>query len=329
MRASRFVAYGDPSGIVTQELPQPEPHENDLLVRVVCSTVTAGDTEIRRLKLPPRLRIPVRLYAGLRRPRRITTLGMELAGVVERVGTSVTDFLPGDEVFGATGFRFGAHAQFAALPAQGPIARKPQGVSFEEAATLPTGAAEALHFVRRAAVAGGDRVLVFGGSGSIGTFAIQLARLAGASVTATGNPASQDVMLELGAERSIDYTAIDFTTEDREYDVIIDAIGRSNLRACVRRLAPGGRFVKSMVPAGELIAGSRFNRKQRGRDGRRVMFGSAPEIRAEDLDYLARLVADGRLRVVIDRRYPLDEIARAHRYVDSGEKSGNVIITVG
>lgn len=324
MKAAVFTRYGSPDGLVVQDVPQPVPRDDQLLVRICASTVTAGDTEIRRLKLPLGLAIPFRLYAGLARPTRIPILGMEFAGVVEATGASVSRFRNGDAVFGSTGFGFGGYAQLVALAEGGVIAHKPDGVSFEDAATLPTGAVEALTIVTRAAVASGDQVLVWGGSGSIGTFTIQLAQSAGAQVTAVGNATSLELMRSLGATRALDYTKDDFDAEGARYDVILDAIGKCPFVRGIRSLARGGRYATASPRIGQMVASLPINLAGR----RRILFGSAPES-VTYLNDLASRVADGSLRVIVDRKYPLEEIAEAHRYVDQGHKRGNVVITIG
>ena len=324
MKAAIFTRYGAPEGIAIGEVSVPEPKPNEVRVRVRAATVTAGDTEIRRMAIPAWLRLPFRAYAGLFRPKRIPILGMELAGEVDAVGTDVTRFAAGDAVVAATGFGFGAYAEYACLREDGVIVRKPEGLSFGQAAALPVGAMEALALVTRAGVATGERVMVYGGSGSIGSYAIQLAKRAGAEVSTVCGPGTFDLMHSLGASGVIDYTTGDFERDESTWDVIIDAVGKSPFGACVRKLAPGGRYVLANPRLGQLIRGVVIGWRGRGR----VLAGSAEE-RAGDLEHLCRLASRGELRVIVDRTYVLDEIVDAHRYVDTGTKIGNVVIAVG
>jgi NADPH:quinone reductase-like Zn-dependent oxidoreductase len=279
---------------------------------------------MRRLGLPLWLRLPLRLYVGLRRPRRLLTLGQELAGVVESVGAGVTRFAPGDAVVAGTGFSLGGNADYCCVREGGMIAKLPPAVPFEQAAALPVGGIEALSLLRAGGVKEGDRVLVYGASGSIGSFAVQLAAHLGARVTAVTSPAAMELAADLGAAEAIDYTTADFTRPAGPFDVIADAIGKSPFSWCARSLAPGGRYVQANPRTGDRVR-RLFVRREAGT---RVMVSRASEDPAA-LAYLVELAAAGQLCTIIDRRYPLEAIADAHRYVDTGEKTGNVIITFG
>jgi NADPH:quinone reductase-like Zn-dependent oxidoreductase len=323
MKAAIFTRYGPPDVLELREVPRPTPGPKEILIRIHAATVTAGDTEMRRLKLPPWLWIPMRLYGGLIRPKRLPILGMELSGVVEAAGADVTRFAAGDEVFAATGFGFGGYAEYVCLRENAPIARKPAELPFEEAAAVPIGGLEALSFVRRARIQPGRKVLIYGGSGSIGTYAVQLARQEGADVTAVCNPTSLELVRSLGASRVIDYTKEDFTAEPAVYDVIIDAIGKCPFARAVRKLAPDGRYLLANPKLRHVIAGAWISLLS----SRSVVFGT-PEESVEDLEYLGEQLRSGKIKVVVDRKYRLDEIAKAHEYVDIGHKTGNVIITM-
>lgn len=268
----------------------------------------------------------MRLYVGLRKPSRITILGQELAGEVEAAGKDVTRFRKGDRVFGSTGFRFGAYAEYTCLPAEsetGVLAIKPANMSYEEAAAVPTGGLEALHFLRKGNIQRGEKVLINGAGGSIGTFAVQLARYFGAEVTAVDSTEKLDMLRSLGAGHVIDYRQEDFTRSGETYDIIFDVVGKSPFSRSIRSLKKNGYY---------LIANPRLSTMLRGRwtsmrSSKKVIFEPASRKR-EDLIFLKELIEAGKLKSVIDRRYPLEQTAEAHRYVETGRKKGNVVITV-
>ena len=328
MLAAVIRRYGDPSFVEVVDVPRPEPGPRDLLIRVRATTVTAGDTEIRSLRMPPILAIPIRLYFGLFRPKRVRVLGMEFSGEVIAVGSEAKRFSVGDRVFGSAGFAFGGQAEYLALAEDGVLARVPDGVSDADAATLPTGAYEGLSFAQKARIQKGERVLVFGGSGSIGSFTIQTCAAAGARVSASGNPQSLETMRDLGASHVIDYTQQDFadpgTLPDGEkYDVIIDAIGKCPMVRAFGVLKRGGRYLRHNPKVLQALVGAFASIGPA-----RTVVSGAPEISSADLDELARLVAGGDLKVVVDSRYSLDDARAAHARVDTGEKLGNVIVDV-
>jgi NADPH:quinone reductase-like Zn-dependent oxidoreductase len=300
----------------------PTPRDNEVLVRIHAATVTTGDCEIRRFQLPLRLWLPARLYFGVFRPRK-KTLGQELAGEVESVGIGVRRFKKGDQVFASTGFGLGAHAQFTCLPEDGVLALKPTNMSYEEAAAVPLGGLNAFRFLRIARIQRGQSVLINGACGSIGTFAVQLAKSYGAEVTAVDGAEKLDVLRSIGADHVLDYTKEDFTTNGAAYDVVFDVIGKSSFTGSLNVLKEGGCF---------LIANPRLSQITRGRwtskfGSKRVVAKVAPET-ADDLVFLKGLIESGTIRSVIDRRYPLERIAEAHAYVEAGHKKGNVVITI-
>jgi len=321
MRAAVTTRYGPPEVVEVREVPTPTPTDHEVLVRVRASSVCFGD---RMLRSGPLL---IRLLTGFR-PKRI--LGVDLAGTVEAVGTAVTRFAPGDEVYGARGDKFAAHAEFACVAEDGLLARKPATMTFEEAGTVFVGAACSLHFLRKANVKPGERVLVHGASGSLGVFAVQLAKHFGAHVTAVCSSANVDLVRSLGADELIDYTARDFTDGGPRHDVIVDVLGKAGFPRSLRALEPGGRYVLVGFPGGlgeiarALLTGGLAHLRGRAR----FITGAADPKQAV-LVFLQELIDAGRLRTVIGRRYALDEIVEAHRYADSGHKVGNVVVLIG
>ncbi|MEZ4719615.1 MAG: NAD(P)-dependent alcohol dehydrogenase [Caldilineaceae bacterium] len=326
MQAVVWTEYGPPAGLQLREVGTPAPKENEVLIRVHATTVTAGDCEVRTLKFPFWLALPMRAYIGLRRPTRITILGQELAGEVAAVGNRVTRFQVGDAVFGSPGFSMGAYAEYATVPADGEdavLARKPANVSFAEAATLPVGALEALHFLRQAALQPGERLLINGAGGSIGTMAVQLAKAWGAHVTAVDSGAKLAMLRTVGADDVIDYTREDFTARGDTYDVIFDIVGKSPYARSVKALKPHGRYLIANPRLGKMLRGWWTSKTS----DKRVFFQVAA-YKAADLEQIKELVEAGTLKPVIDRRYPLAATAEAHVYVDSGAKQGSVVIDV-
>lgn len=323
MRAAVWTAYGAPEVLDVRDVETPVPGSEEILVRIHATTVTAGDVEMRGFAFRNLLAIPLRLFFGLVRPRGDRVLGQELAGDVVAVGEDVTRFGVGDRVFAQTGFRFGGYAEYSCLPQDGMVARIPAGVSYEAAATIPTAGLYGLYFVRRANIEAGQRVLVNGGAGSIGTYAIQLARRAGAVVSAIDRGDKADFLHELGVEGVVDYTAADFADGPQRYDVIMDVIDKSSFSRASRILRPGGVYLHSDVSP--LHALRRALHRAGG--GKRSQFVSGAGDR-DDLGLLAGLMASGELRAVIDRRYRLDEIVAAHRYAESGAKKGHIVVSV-
>ena len=246
MKAIIWTKYGSPEGLILQEVEKPVPKANEILVRVRATSVTAGDCEMRRLELPLSLSFPVRIYAGLIKPKRIPILGQEFSGEVVEIGDKVNNYQVGDQVFGTTGFGFGAYAEYICLPAepgdaQGVLAPKPSEVSYEEAATLPTAGLEGLYFLRDANIHAGNKVLIVGGGGSIGTYAIQLAKLLNAEVTAVDSTSKQEIMRTLGADHVVDYTKENYLSRDETYDLVIDLVGKHSIIRRLKTIETGRR----------------------------------------------------------------------------------------
>lgn len=323
MKAMVLTKYGSPDGLQLTEIEKPTPKDNEILIRVRATTVTAGDAEIRTLNFPIWLMLPIRIYMGFIQPRNFT-LGQELAGDVEAVGKNVTRFKEGDPVFGTTGFRFGAHAEYICLPEAGVLAIKPSNMTYEEATAVPVAGIEALHFMRKAKIQSGEKVLIVGAGGSIGTIGVQLARHFGAEVIGVDSTGKLDMLRSIGADHAIDYTREDFTQSDQTYDVIFDVMGKSSFSGSIQSLKPNGRYL--------LGGNSGPSQLFRGRwvsmtGSKKVIVGAASQ-KTEDLVFLKELIEGGKIKSVIDRRYPLEQTAEAHRYVETGQKKGNVIITV-
>lgn len=322
MLAVVYEKYGSPDVLDFQEVSKPAPKDNEILVKVYATTVTVADIRSRSFTVPASVWLPARLSLGLTKPKK-AILGVELAGEVESVGKDVTRFKKGDQVFAATLINFGAHAEYICLPEDAAVAIKPSNITYEEAAALPIGARTALHYLRKANVQPGQKVLVYGASGSVGTYAVQLAKYFGAEVTGVCSIVNLELVKSLGADKAIDYTLEDFSTQVETYDVVIEAVNKSSFSDCMRVLKEDGIYVNVTEPLPSfqmLWAKMRSNKK--------VLLGeNAPE-RAEDLIFIKELVETGKIKPVIDRSYPMNQIVEAHRYVDKGHKRGNVVITV-
>lgn len=301
MKAAVYNKYGPPEVVQVKDIPKPTPKDNEVLIRNHATTVTRGDSRIRSFVVPSALEwLLGKLFLGVFSPRR-KVLGMELAGEIEAIGKNVTSFKVGDQVFASTytGYRFGAHAEYVCLAENGVIAIKPTNMTYEEAAPLPSGGAAALVYIRTMGkVKEGEKVLINSAFGTLGTYGVQIAKSLGAEVTGVCSTRNIEMVKSIGADHVIDYTKEDFTQGDVKYDLVFDGIRSSSAEKCRNVLTPNGRYIRT--------------------DG--------PEPTREDLLFLKDIIEGGKLRTVIDKRFTLDQIVEAHRYVDSGSKKGNVII---
>ena len=312
MKAVVCTRYGPPEVLQLKELGKPTPKDNQMLIRVHATTVTSGDVRVR--KADPFI---VRFFMGLSRPKK-PILGSDVAGEVEAVGKDVKRFKVGDKVFGGG---LSTYAEYTCLLEGGPRAMKPANLTFEEAAAIPWGGGCSLYFLRRANIRKGQKVLIYGASGSLGTAAVQLAKYFGAEVTGVCSTANLELVKSLGADKVIDYTKEDFTSP-ATYDIIYHTVGKMSFRASVKSLKRGGVYVSALLLLGIV------RRPWAWIAGRKRVIGGICKVKAEDMVFLKELVEAGHLRPVIDRRYPLEQIAEAHRYVEQGHKKGNVVIAI-
>ena len=318
MRAVVFDRYGAPDVLRLEDVVQPVPKEDEVLVKMHATTVTRSDCAVRAGK--PFIS---RFFTGLRRPKQ-RILGTELAGEVEAVGAAVHEFGVGDHVFGTTStFRFGTHAEFICMQESAPLAHKPAGMSFEEAAAVCDGVILALMGLRAAGLRKGQKIVIYGASGSIGTAGVQLARYFEADVTAVCNTKNLELVRSLGADRVIDYTQEDFTKNGETYDVIFDAVGKHSFRRCRDSLKQGGIYVATDGLRNLILA---LWTPRLG--GKKVMFPIPPRYTKKDVLFLKELIETGRYRAVIDRRYPLEAVVEATTYVETKQKTGNVVLTI-
>jgi NADPH:quinone reductase and related Zn-dependent oxidoreductases len=318
MRAVVIDRYGGPEVQRIEDVEQPVPKEDEVLVKIHATTVTRSDCGIRGAK--PFL---IRFFFGLRRPKE-RILGTELAGEVEAVGAAVSQFAVGDHVFGSTNsFRTGTHAEYICMRESAPLAHKPAGMSFEEAAAVTDGAILALMCLESVHLQRGQRILVYGASGSIGTAGVQLAKYFEVDVTAVCNTKNLELVRSLGADRVIDYTQEDFTKHGQTYDVIFDAVGKHSFSRCRGSLKPGGAYVATDGFRNLFLAlwTSRIGDKK-------VLFPIPPHYTKKNVLFFKELIEAGKLRAVVDRCYPLEDVVEATRYVETGQKTGNVVLTV-
>lgn len=322
MQAATYRAYGPPEVLRIENVARPTPKSGEVLVRVRASSVTSGDTRIRGFKEPGVFWLPLRLMLGLFAPRN-PIAGMEFSGEIEAMGEAVTQFQVGEPVFGMT-WLHGANAEFTAIPADALIATKPDMLTDAEAAAIPFGALSALVFLRDLGrVQRGQKVLIYGASGSVGVFAIQLAKHFGAEVTGVCSTVNVDMVRSLGADHVIDYKNEDFTRQGKTYDLIFDTVGATSFFRCRPALTPHGRHLFLSGGLTQILQALWTSMRR----GKRVIFG-VPSNKRSVLLVVKGLIEDGTIRPVIDRTYGLNEIVEAHRYVDTGRKKGSVIITM-
>jgi NADPH:quinone reductase-like Zn-dependent oxidoreductase len=324
MKAIVWTKYGPPDVLQLKDVEKPTPTDNEVLIRIHATTVTTGDCEMRNLQFPLWIRLPMQIYVGLRKPKRVTILGGYLAGEIEAVGKDVKQFNIGDQVFGFTGMNFGAYAEYVCLPEEGAVITKPANMTYEEAAPVSLGGLEALHFLRKANVRPGQKILINGAGGSIGTFATQLARHFGAEVTAVDSTEKLDMLRSLGADHVIDYTQEDFSKKDQTYDIIFDVVLKSSFSRIIKSLNENGVYLLTNPTLFKMIQGTWVSRK----GSKKVIF-EFTKPNTEDLIFLKELIQAGKIKTVIDRHYPLEQTVEAHRYIETGHKKGNVVITMG
>ena len=326
MKAIVCTAYGSPDVLKLEEVGKPRPKAGELLVRVHATTASRADCEIRRFEFPAWIWLPIRLAFGVVRPR-VRILGQEFAGEVEALGDGATSFAPGDRVYGTTGIGLGAYAEYVRAGGRrsgsivGPM---PAAMGYAEAAAVPYGAMEALRFLRKGGIGAGQRILVIGAGGSFGTYAVQLAKHAGAEVVAVDSTGKREMLRDLGADQVIDYTAQDFTDDVGDFDIVFDVIGRAPFGRVARLLRPGGRYVAANPHTAQLIRGLWASLTT----DRKMIFSSGTAT-DEHLRAVTELIEAGELRPVIDRQYPLEQMAEAHRYAETEQKKGNIVIVVG
>jgi NADPH:quinone reductase-like Zn-dependent oxidoreductase len=302
MKAIVADKFGTPDVLQLQEVEKPAPKDNEILVKVHATTVTAGDIRMRSFNVPPLFWLPARITLGFTKPKH-PIYGMELAGEVETIGKDVTRFKAGDPIFASTlALNFGAHAEYKCLPEEGMVLTKPLNMTFEEAATVPIGGPTALRLLRKGKIQRGQKVLIYGASGSVGMYAVQIAKYFEAEVTAVCSTANLELVKSLGADQVIDYTKEDFSAGGAQYDVIFDTVGKCPKSQATRALKPNGIFVTI----------AQLSTKQS----------------MEEFTTIKGLIEAGKLKAVIDRCYPLGQTVEAHRYVETGRKAGNVVIQV-
>lgn len=303
MKAIVASKYGGPEVLQLKEVGKPTPKENEVLIKVQATTVTMGDFRMRSFTVPPLLWLPARIALGLTKPKQ-PIYGMELAGEVEAVGKNVTRFNIGDQVFASTlTENFGGYAEYKCLPEKSMLAKKPNNMTYEEAAAIPIGATTALRLLRKGNIQRGQKVMIYGASGSVGTYAIQLAKYFGAEVTGVCSTAHLDMVKSLGADHVIDYTKEDFSSRAERYDIIFDTVAKF----------PKSQYSLVLASNGVFVSMAKLDSKES----------------MDNLIFLKELIEAGKLKAVIDRCYPLEEMVEAHRYVDTGHKKGNVVISVG
>jgi NADPH:quinone reductase-like Zn-dependent oxidoreductase len=324
MKAIIWTEYGPPDVLKLGEVEKPTPKDNEVLVKVHATSAFSGDCELRRFQIAPSVWPWLRLYIGVTKPKRITILGQEMSGVIEAIGRNVKRFREGDKVFGISGMRMGTYAEYVCISENAPIVIKPDNLTFEEASVISVGGFEALHFHQKANIRKGQKILINGAGGSIGTMALQLAKMSGAYVICVDSSIKMDMLSNLGADEVIDYTKEDFRKNAETYDVVFDLVGKISFSCTMRSLKKNGVLILGnsgfIVPKlfGLWVAIS----------SKRKMKSNLAAGTKDDLEHLKDTIAGGMIKVVIDKSFPLEMTADAHRYIEKGLKKGNVVITV-
>lgn len=322
MKAIIWTKYGPPDGLKLQEVEKPVPNDNEVLIKVHAASVTTADIELRNSNTFSVFWLPMRIYIGLFKPTRIKILGQEVAGKIEGVGKDVIKFKVGDPVYAWSALRLSGYAEYICLSENAMMAIKPDNISYEEAAVISVGAFEAWHYLK-GNIQAGQKVLVVGAGGTIGTFGVQIAKYLGAEVTAVDSTSKLDMLRSIGADHVIDYTQVDFTKTNQTYDVIFDAPGKTSFSRCKKLLKPNGQFLTANPGIADQLRTmwDVFLRRRQ----------TAPDSinqRHEEFMSLRELIAEGKIKSIIDRIYQLEQTAEAHRYVETGDKKGNVVITL-
>jgi len=327
MKAVIWTKYGSPDGLQIQEVVKPSPKENEVLVKIHASAVSRADTEFRRLKIPFPFSLPLRLYLGVFKPTRVKILGTEFAGEIVEIGNQVAGYQVGDKVYGYTGLGMRTYAEYLCIsetPSEmtGVMSKMPTNIRYEEAAAVPFGGLEALHSFDRVEVKQGDKVLIVGAGGSIGTYSVQFAKLYGADITVVDRSSKFEMLRSLGVNHVIDYTQEDFTKNGKKYDVILDSIGGSPFWGSVQSLSENGTYLNVNPKVSHMLQMNWV------KDGNKRLLIWEAGYSTENLLRLKDLIEAGKIKPVIDKVYPLEQIVEAHRFVDSEEKKGNVVISV-
>ncbi len=325
LKAIVHTRFGSPDELQFEETEKPVPRGNEVLIKIHATTVTSTDCNVRNFTFVPSVfQLPARLFMfGVFRPR-IHILGIDLAGEVEAVGKNVKRFKKGDQVFGTPGMAFGAHAEYTCVPQDGVLTIKPAKMAWAEAAPIFLGASTALYYLRnKGHIQAGHKLLVYGASGAIGTYAVQLAKYFGAEVTGVCSTTNVEMVKSLGADKIIDYTQEDYTQRGETYDLILDTVGKTSFTRCKNSLKQNGIFLPVVMDLSEL-----FQIAWTGFSGGKKVKGGVADGSVEDLDFFKKLIMAGKLKPVIDRCYPLEKTAEAFRYVEKGHKKGNVVIAV-
>jgi NADPH:quinone reductase-like Zn-dependent oxidoreductase len=324
MKAIVYTEYGAPEVLKIKEIKKPEPDDGEILIRIHAVEATKADCEIRSFNFAVKwFWLPMRIAMGVTKPKK-QLLGGYFAGVVKTVGKDVSKFKQGDEVFGTTRILFGAYGEYICLPASYTIVPKPHNMSFEEAAAVPLGGLNALHFMKKANIRNGDKVLINGAGGSIGTFAVQIAKAMGAEVTAVDSTIKEEILRRIGADHFFDYTKEDFTDSGQTYDVIFNMVARSSYSKCVNSLNPGGRYLMGnprLLDMLRSVATSRFTSKT-------AIFAFAGE-KEEELYELKEMIEEGKIKSIVDKVYTPEQAVEAHRRVETEQRLGIVVISMG
>ena len=324
MKAILHTKYGPPDELQLKEVEKPLPKDNEVLIKIHATTVTTTDCNARNFTFVPKsFRFPARIYFGFRKPK-INILGIDLSGEIEAIGKDVKLFKEGDQVFGSPGIGFGAHAEYICMPEEGVLTIKPASISYEEAAAISLAGNTALFFIRDLGeIQAGQKILIHGASGAIGTYAVQLAKYYGAEVTGVCSTANAEMVKSLGADKVIDYTKEDFTKSNERYDAIFDVVGKITFSQCKSLLKPKGIYLENLMELQDML-----KIMWTSIIGGKKIKGGVSKESVENLNFFLELIESGKLKPVIDRSYPLEQIAEAFKYVEKGHKKGNVVITL-